>query len=34
MFDSCLLQIYELLSEQKQRARLNNVKLKVSLGTI
>jgi hypothetical protein len=31
MFESCLLRIYELLSEQKQRARQNDVNLKVSL---
>jgi hypothetical protein len=30
MFQSSLMQIYELLSEQKQRAKLNNVDLKVS----
>jgi hypothetical protein len=30
MFESCLLRIYELLSEQKQRARQNDVNLKVS----
>jgi hypothetical protein len=30
MFESCLLRIYELLSEQKQRARLNDVNIKVS----
>jgi hypothetical protein len=30
MFEPSLFRIYELLSEQRQRARLNNVDLKVS----
>lgn len=33
MFEPCLLRTYELLAEQRQRARLNKVKIKVSFNS-